>query len=482
MRPVATALAIALISAAAIASAVCDSDTQDAGPLNLSPRDLDNLASGGETTVFDQSRNAFSSPARNLTAEQRRRFDAGDRLFEQLWISAPAQTEDRDGLGPLFNAQSCASCHGADGRGRPPLGSDDSERGMLFLLSLPEQYRDLYAPDSLAAPIGAPVPDPTYGRQLQDRAIHGVPAEGRMSVTYTEIKGSYADGTTYTLRQPFYEIADLAYGDLHEAIQISPRVPPGVFGAGLLEAIPAELLELLADPDDVNADGISGRLHMIYNNDTGQFDIGRFGWKATVPSVRQQSAMAFLDDIGITSTTHPNQNCGRTQRECRFALHGGNPELDDAQLDDVVFYNQTLAPPAARGYETRSDGAELFFAAGCHQCHTPRLTTGRHNIDALSGQVILPYTDLLLHDMGPDLSDERPVHDAAGSEWRTAPLWGIGLMPEVNGHQRLLHDGRANGVAEAILWHGGEAKPSREAFRNMSAKDRQTLIDFINSL
>ncbi len=481
-HPGAAAVGFILLVAAAAAGAVCAGDTPDAGPLDLTPGDLANLASGGQTTVFDQSPNAFSSPARNLNAEQRRRFDAGDRLFEQNWVSAPAAAEDRDGLGPLFNAQSCASCHGADGRGQAPMGTDDSERGMLFLLSLPEEYRDLYAPDSLAAPMGGPVPDPTYGAQLQDRGIHGVPAEGRMVVTYVEIEGSYADGTTYTLHKPFYEIAELAYGDLHAAIQISPRVAPGVFGAGLLEAIPAELLELLADPEDVNGDGISGRIHMIYNAETGQFDIGRFGWKATVPSVRQQSAIAFLDDIGITSTLHPDQNCGSSQRECRFAVNGGNPEVADAQLDAVVFYNQTLAVPAARDHDSRQDGAELFFAAGCHQCHTPRLTTGAHEIDALSGQTILPYTDLLLHDMGPELSDGRPVRGAAGSEWRTPPLWGIGLMPVVNGHQRLLHDGRAHGVAEAILWHGGEANASREAFRNMSAKDRQALIDFINSL
>ena len=232
----------------------------------------------------------------------------------------------------------------------------------------------------------------------------------------------------------------------------------------------------------MNGDGISGRIHMIWNADTGEFVVGRFGWKAAAPSVLQQSANAFLGDIGITSSMHRDQNCPEAQTACAAAVSGGDPEVSDQRLADVVFYTQTLAPPAARGYAERKDGAELFFAAGCHRCHVPRITTGKHEIEALSGQVILPYTDLLLHDMGPELADHSPEHDASGSEWRTPPLWGIGLIPAVNDHQRLLHDGRARGVAEAILWHGGEAESSREAFRNMSAEDRQALIDFINSL
>ena len=466
----------------ALAATVCSDGAVDGGPLGLTPDDTANLFSGGETTATNVTRNAFSFSARNLDREQRRRFELGDSFFEQNWVTAPASTEARDGLGPTFNAQSCSSCHALDGRGRPPFSDDDPERGLLLRLSLPEEFRDLYAPGSLAAPKGGPVPDPVYGGQLQDRAIQRVEPEGRIVITYIEIQGTYADGETYTLLKPQYSIGDPAFGPPHEELQISPRVAPSVFGVGLLEAIPVEILELLADPDDEDGDGISGRIHMIWNPDTGQFDVGRFGWKSTVPSVRQQSANAFLGDIGITSSVHADQNCPEAQTACGAAISGGDPEVSDDGLEAVVFYSQTLAVPAARGYRERKDGAELFFAAGCHLCHVPKITTGGHEIAALSGQVILPYTDLLLHDMGPELSDNRPVHDAAGSEWRTAPLWGIGLIPAVNGHNRLLHDGRARGVAEAILWHGGEAEASREAFRTMSAEDRQALIDFINSL
>lgn len=466
----------------ALASTVCSDGGVEGGPLGLTPDDTANLFSGGETTATNVTRNAFSFSARNLTREQRRRFELGDSFFEQNWVTAPASTEARDGLGPTFNAQSCSSCHALDGRGRPPFSNDDPERGLLFRLSLPEEFRDVFAPSSLAAPRGGPVPDPVYGGQLQDRAIHGVEPEGRMVITYVEIHGTYADGETYTLLKPEYSIGDPAFGPPHEELLISPRVAPQVFGSGLLEAIPTDVMELLADPDDEDGDGISGRIHMIWNTDTGEFVVGRFGWKAAVPSVLQQSANAFLGDIGITSSIHAEQNCPAAQTACAEAISGGDPEVSDERLADVVFYTRTLAPPAARGYATRKEGAELFFAAGCHLCHVPKITTGEHEIEALSRQVILPYTDLLLHDMGPGLSDHSPDHDASGSEWRTPPLWGVGLIPAVNDHQRLLHDGRARGVAEAILWHGGEAEASREAFRNMSAEDRQALIDFINSL
>lgn len=466
----------------ALAAAVCSDGGLEGGPLGLKPDDTANLFSGGETTATNVTRNAFSFSARNLNREQRRRFELGDSFFEQNWVTAPASTEARDGLGPTFNAQSCSSCHALDGRGRPPFSDDDAERGLLLRLSLPEKFRDLFAPESLAAPKGGPVPDPVYGGQLQDRAIHRVEPEGRIVITYVEIHGEYADGGTYTLLKPSYSIGAPAFGPPHGELQISPRVAPSVFGVGLLEAFPVEILELLADPEDEDGDGISGRIHMIWNAETGQFDVGRFGWKATVPSVRRQSANAFLGDIGITSSIHRQQNCPVAQAACLAALSGGDPEVSDDRLEAVVFYSQTLAVPAARGYRDRKRGAELFFAAGCHLCHVPKITTGEHEIEALSGQVILPYTDLLLHDMGPELSDNRPVHDASGSEWRTPPLWGIGLIEAVNGHNRLLHDGRARGIAEAILWHGGEAEASREAFRNMSAEDRQALVDFINSL
>ena len=466
-------------TAAALAGCGAEGDGE-----SLGPEDLLELRSGGETTAFNTTRNAFSLPARNLSTAERRDFQVGDSFFTQNWVAAPASTAGRDGLGPTFNAQSCSSCHGLDGRARPPLGADDPERGLLLRLSLPEEFRDLYAPGS---PAGSPVPDPHYGGQLQDRAILGVPPEGVIVIAYEEIRGVYADGEQYTLLKPIYAVDDLAFGPLHEEIMISPRIAPAVFGMGLLEAIAEAEIRARADPADADGDGISGRVNEVWSVETGGFALGRFGWKANVPTVLQQSAGAFHGDIGITSSLFPEENCPPAQTACADAPNGAasaaEREVTDDRLEQVVFYTRTLAPPAARDYEGRESGAALFFAAGCHHCHTPRhVTTTDYMIDALAGQTIFPYTDLLLHDMGAGLADRRSDFEASGSEWRTAPLWGIGLIPTVNGHTRLLHDGRARDVAEAILWHGGEAEASREAFRSLSAEEREALIEFINSL
>ena len=473
-------------TAAAVLSLSCSSGGgQPGAELSdaLEPSDLLTTASGGETTAFNRTHNAFSLPLRNLTTEERRTFQVGDSFFTQNWVTAPASTTARDGLGPTFNAQSCSSCHGRDGRARPPLSPDDPERGLLLHLSLPEEFRDLYAPNS---PPGSPIPDPIYGAQLQDRAVLSVPAEGVMVIVYEELHGAYADGEPYTLLKPRYVIDQPAFGPLHSESMVSPRIAPAVFGVGLLEAIPEAAIRALADPEDADGDGVSGRVNEVWDAHAAEFRLGRFGWKAATPSVLQQVANAFHADIGITSRLFPADNCPPAQTACADAPSGasadGQPEIPDDRLDKVVFYNRTLAPPAARDYDGRERGAELFFAAGCHRCHTPRFTTGPAAIDALSGQTIFPYTDLLLHDMGPGLADNRPLFEAAGSEWRTAPLWGIGLIPTVNGHSHLLHDGRARDAAEAILWHGGEAAASREAFRSMTAAERQELLDFINSL
>ena len=471
--------AIVLLVAALCAAflfAVCGGDRE------LGPDDLAALESGGDGTVFATGQDAFSLPARNLSDDELRRFEIGDGLFEQDWVTAQSGASNaaaRDGLGPLFNAVSCSSCHGQDGRGRPPLDVNDATRGLLLQLSLPEQFRDLFAPDSLP---GTPIPDPNYGVQLQDQAIAGHAPEGRFVVLYEELEGTYADGESYTLLRPRYLIAELAYGELHPQAQISPRIAPAVFGIGLLEAIAESDLEALADPDDLDGDGVSGRISRVWDIAGETWTVGRLGWKASAPSGLQQAAEAFRLDIGITSSLFPDQPCTDAQPDCAAAPDGGRPEAGDDLLGHVVFYSQTLAAPAARDYEDREHGAELFFAAGCQRCHTPRFTTAEHPIAALSGQTIFPYTDLLLHDLGEGLSDHRAVGSASGSEWRTAPLWGLGLIETVNGRTRFLHDGRARTIAEAILWHGGEAEQSKEAFRTMSKEDREALIAFLESL
>ena len=426
---------------------------------------------GGETTAFSAGGNAFELSARNLTNDLRRTFEVGDSFFSQNWVAAPSSTEARDGLGPTHNALSCSSCHSRDGRGKPPDNPDDPERGLLLRLSIP-------GPDG-------PDDEPAYGGQLQDRSVLGVPVEGRIVIVYEEVQGIYADGTMYSLRQPTYSLENLAFGPLYSEAQISPRIAPAAIGMGLLEAIPEERILSLADPDDTNGDNISGRPNFVWDVRSGKSVLGRFGWKANQPTVEQQAASAFLGDIGITSSLFPDENCPSIQEECRLAPNGGSPEIPDSRMEKVVIYVQTLAVPAMRNTEDREvqQGARLFVQSRCSLCHTPRHETGDfHPLAPLRNQAIFPYTDLLLHDMGAGLADNRPDGRASGTEWRTPPLWGIGLVETVNDHTMFLHDGRARSIEEAILWHGGEAEESRQRFMGLTVKERQALIRFLESL
>jgi CxxC motif-containing protein (DUF1111 family) len=333
---------------------------------------------------------------------------------------------------------------------------------------------------------GAPVPEPSYGGQLQGRSIPGVPAEGRPGVTYEEVEGRFGDGEPYSLRRPSYSIETPGYGPLADDVLVSPRVAPHLVGLGLLEAVPEETLRALSDPDDRDGDGVSGRLNLVWDVAAGRKVPGRFGWKANQPSLRQQTAGAFNGDVGITSSLFAEESCTSAQKECLAAARGGEgPQLREGFLDSVVSYVSTLAVPARRRPEAPEvkRGKGLFAGAGCASCHTPVLQTGAHpRFPELSQQKIRPFTDLLLHDLGPELADGRPDFEATGSEWRTPPLWGLGLVPTVNRHRTLLHDGRARGFAEAILWHGGEAEASREAFRRLPRPDREALVAFLESL
>ena len=429
--------------------------------------------SGGDTTAFTITRNAFGLSARNLTNLERRTFAVGNSFFRQNWVTAPASTEARDGLGPTFNALSCSSCHLLDGRGKPPDGPDDGERGLLLRLSIPG-----------ADAHGGPLAEPVYGGQLQDRAIMNVPIEGEFVILYQEAPGAFSDGETYSLRRPVYQFRGLNFGSMHPETMISPRVAPAIVGMGLLEAIPEEEIMMAADPDDTDQDGISGRVNMVWDERKRAIALGRFGWKANVSTVEQQTAGAFLGDLGVTSELFPVENCTVSQPQCAAAPNGGSPEIGAERLADVVFYTQTLAVPAMRNIDDPQvqEGAKLFAQAGCDVCHTPQYKTGSHEIEALSNQTIYPYTDLLLHDMGTELADGRPDFEATGQEWRTPPLWGIGLVETVNGHTMFLHDGRARNLTEAILWHGGEGSRARDAFRAFTKEEREALIRFLNSL
>ncbi|MEL6893918.1 MAG: di-heme oxidoredictase family protein, partial [Actinomycetota bacterium] len=328
-----------------------------------------------------------------------------------------------------------------------------------------------------------------YGNKLQDRSVVGVPSEGELVVTYRDVPGEYGDGTPYALRAPDYEIIG-NFGELGDDIMISPRLAPQVIGMGLLEAIPEADIRGTADPHDSDGDGISGRPNEVWSSGSSELALGRFGWKAGQPTVLEQSADAFRNDMGITSDLAPDETCTGAQTECAAAPTGrgddGEQEVTASRLASVTFYTRTLAVPAGRGSDDPhvQRGAELFDEFNCSACHTPTYTTGpleEVGVEALSDQVIFPYTDLLLHDMGPGLADDRPEFEADGQEWRTPPLWGIGLIEVVNGELFLLHDGRARTIEEAILWHGGEASAAMEAFRTADADDRAALVAFLES-
>jgi CxxC motif-containing protein (DUF1111 family) len=431
---------------------------------------------GGDTTRVVESDNSFTFLAENAVPGRMRTFQFGNRLFNTNWVQAPGSVKAFDGLGPLFNRVSCAGCHTFDGRGRPPENTGDPMESMLVRLSLPGKTER-----------GGPIPHPAYGTQLSDRAIGGVKPEGRAIVTYEEVPGTYGDGSTYSLRKPTISFADLAYGSM-DGVLSSPRVAPQMIGMGLLESVPDSTLVALSDPDDADGDGISGRVNHVWSDSESVTRVGRFGWKANAPTVLDQSVDAALGDIGLTTSILPQQNCSAPQADCRAAFDQGptdGPEISDAFVAKLVIYVQTLAVPRQRNESDPSvkRGEALFRQAGCADCHMPTLETRADApLPELASQTFHPFTDLLLHDMGPGLADNRPDFEASGSEWRTPPLWGLGLIEKVNGHTLLLHDGRARGFAEAILWHEGEGAASREAFRTMPKDDREAMIAFLKSL
>ena len=428
---------------------------------------------GGETTIRNRTSRAYEQPAPNLDDDWLELHLTGDRAFDAVFVTPPATVNP--GLGPLFNNASCTGCHIKDGRGMAEKGQllvrvslaressmDDTSETELVL-------HEHYHPEA-AVSLGNAPSVPGIGTQIQDQGVYGYSPEAQVQMVWQEQPGTYADGTSYSLRSPQLQITRPDGQPLPDEILTSPRIPSPVFGLGLLEAVPDQTLLDLADPDDRNGDGISGRPNYVWDVVKQAEVVGRFGWKANNPDLLQQSASAYVNDMGVTNSLFPEPD--------------RSSEIDAATLKAATVYVQTLAVPARTLLDDpqAQRGEQLFTAANCAGCHIPTLRTGNHEIPALVNQTIHPYTDLLLHDMGTGLADNRPDFQATGTEWRTPPLWGIGLTQTVLPYSGYLHDGRARTLEEAILWHGGEAEAAKEFFRTLSEDDRNALIRFLRSL
>jgi CxxC motif-containing protein (DUF1111 family) len=442
-------------------------------PKDQTPVDTQEELTGGLATSFDFGENAFGHAVSGLSYEDEDKFVIGNSFFRSNWTVAPASASARDGLGPLFNGLSCGSCHNLDGRAEPPKSPSESLNGLLFRIST-----------SGFSVNGGPKPDRIYGDQLQDKAIPTVKPEVKVSVRYEEVIGRYTDGTAYNLRKPIYVFSGWGYGEPEANFMFSPRIGMQVFGLGLLENISETDILLNTDENDENRDGISGKANYVWDAINKRKSLGKFGWKANQPSLKQQTTAAFNGDIGITTSVFPVHELSESQGFLNEIPNGGEPEISDKNIDNVVFYLQTLAVPARRNHTDDNvlRGKALFTKLNCSGCHRPSFTTATNSIKQLNSQNIFPYTDLLLHDMGDALADGRPDFLATGNEWRTSPLWGIGLIKTVNKHTTLLHDGRARNIEEAILWHGGESQNSTESFKKLSSTDRNQLIKFVESL
>jgi CxxC motif-containing protein (DUF1111 family) len=439
---------------------------------------------GGAATVRKTDQNAFSLPSANLPPSRRVDFSVGNSFFRSPWVIAPSTTTARDGLGPLFNTNACQNCHIKDGRGHPPAPNAANAVSMLVRLSIPDAPE--YA--RLIEQVGV-VPEPVYGGQFQDMAVPGVAPEGKVRVDYTPVPVRFKDGTEVELRKPLLQITQLGYGPMHPDTRFSARVAPPMIGLGLLEAIPEEAILANAAAQAKAKNGIHGRPNQVWDDALQKTVMGRFGWKAGQPNLNQQNVHAFSGDMGLTTSLRPFDDCTDAQTACKQAPNGngpdGEPEVSDNILRLVLFYSRNLAVPARRGVNQADviAGKNLFFQAGCDSCHTPKYTTAANAAEPeLANQVIRPYSDLLLHDMGDGLADNRTEFQASGRDWRTPPLWGIGLTQAVSGHTQFLHDGRARNLLEAVLWHGGEAQAAQQQVLSFNAEQRAALLAFLNSL
>ncbi len=479
----------------------------------LATFDPQEIKQGGDTGITITSAESYSKPSSNLTASRKGSFFIGNAFFRQPWVVAPASTDSRDGLGALFNVAACQSCHIKDGRGHAPMTAKDDADSLLIRLAMPAntdaQRQQLQ--DSMIEKVAHPI----YGGQLQDRGIQGVPAEARIAVQWTDKPVTFADGHVETLRAPIFNLTKPGYGAFDDELMVSPRVALPMIGLGLLEQIPDADIKKQAfnhnkaantnKTADKNDDGIRGKFNWVMDPQTGKHALGRFGWKAGQTKLLTQNQSAFNEDMGLTSNIRPNESCTAAQTACLEAVTGadeqgnGKPsvEVNDEVAKFVEFYTRNLAVPNRRNADdaTVLAGKKRFYDMGCQSCHTPRYQLPKTDDDHLEqhGQVIYPYTDLLLHDMGDDLADrtitgklpskQAQVEFLANSyEWRTPALWGIGLAQTVDPQATFLHDGRARTLMEAVLWHGGEAATQQQKVLKLDKQGRAELNAFLHSL
>lgn len=432
------------------------------------PQADEDLKLGGETSTSGSYIQGFQQPAANLSELELELHRKSDKAFGDIFVTAPSTING--GLGPIFNQNSCENCHVSNGRSPFPDDINDL-RGLLIRLSI--DGTGIY---------GEPKPVPNFGGQLQTKAIFGKNPEAKLAWNKIEEIKTFLDGEQIKLSKPMFTFNN-PYVSMPPNILYSPRIAPPIIGLGLIEAIKESDLLANEDLNDADKDGISGKANRVWDNKNSAIKIGRFGWKAGQPSLLQQTAAAYNQDMGITNPYFKIESSyGQQQND----FSNDDPEIDELTLKSATFYPQSVAVPQRRNTTdpTVIYGKKLFLQIKCGTCHHPKYITGQHSEYAfLSNQIIFPYSDFLLHDMGDGLADNRQEFDANGKEWRTPPLWGVGLTKIVGGdNANYLHDGRANTLEEAIMWHGGESENSKESFRKLNKSDRNAIIKFLESL
>lgn len=429
------------------------------------------LSNTQEIFTNDTTKKAFSQMQR-LNNKDEDMFILGKSFFSVPWVEAPSATTARDGLGPLFNANTCKNCHPNNSAGVIFNKDATLNRSLVLRLSIPHAKN---INNNLIMKNGF-LPEPVYGAQLATNGNLKVPFEGNVDVEYRFVKGKYTDGKTYELRVPLYTAKNLNYGVMDKNVNIAPRLALSLVGLGFLEEISQRDILNNEDVTDKDQDGISGKANWVYSPEKKEMMLGRFAYKATAVDIKHQTANAAHNDMGLSNPLYPSENCTPNQKECLDAQKGiGEFDLPMQRLDAISFYLKSLKVPQQRITENFLKGEKIFNDIGCVKCHIDTFTTK-------NGVTIHPYSDLLLHDMGKDLDDGHVDFKADSSEFRTTPLWGIGLREKLSGALNLLHDGRARSFEEAILWHGGEAQNTKNTFKALPQKSREYLIDFLKGL